>query len=186
VNSSPRDRIEQWTDHAVAAPPNEQESSIVTSPSAAARTPASVAPLLRRVLLYNGVVALAIAVVGGAIGALQSGWRGVGAALLAAALTAVFLGLTSVSILVAHRLAGGDGTSPVFYAVILGTLLVKFVIFFIAMTALRYADVVDPLVFGLAVVAAVLGSLVGDAVAMMRTRVPYVSDVALPGDRADG
>jgi len=141
----------------------------------------TVAPLLRRSLLYSGIVAALIAVVGGGIGSAVAGGRGLGAALLAAVFTLVFFGLTAVSILIAGRVTGNDATNPVFYAIILGSLLIKFVVFLVALLALRAADVVDPAVFGFCVLAAVLGSLVGDAVAMMRTRIPYVSDVELPG-----
>jgi hypothetical protein len=37
-------------------------------------------------------------------------------------------------------------------------------------------------VFFAAVIAAVLGSLIADIVAFQRSRVPYVSDVELPGE----
>jgi hypothetical protein len=40
----------------------------------------------------------------------------------------------------------------------------------------------NPTVFGFSVIAAVIGSLVTDIVAYLRARVPYVSDITLPGE----
>jgi hypothetical protein len=39
-------------------------------------------------------------------------------------------------------------------------------------------------VFFWAVIAAVIGTLIADVVAIARTRIPYVSDVKLPGESA--
>ena len=44
----------------------------------------------------------------------------------------------------------------------------------------------DPTVFFVTVIVAVIGSLVLDSVAVARTRVPYVSDVELPGESVLG
>jgi hypothetical protein len=56
------------------------------------------------------------------------------------------------------------------------------VVFIIAAIALRGISTVNPYVFFAAVLATVIGSLIADIVALVRTRVPYVSDVLLPGD----
>jgi hypothetical protein len=39
-------------------------------------------------------------------------------------------------------------------------------------------------VFAFTTIAAVIGSLIADGIALARTRVPYVGDVRLPGDQA--
>jgi hypothetical protein len=144
----------------------------------------TVAPLLNRALLYGAIVAVAVAIVAGTIGWLTSGIPGVLGGLLGAALSAVFLGLTAVSILIAGRVTRGDAGNPVFFGIVLGVWVLKLVAFVVAAILMRAWDAVDPVVFFWAVIAAVLGSLIGDIVALARTRIPYVSDVKLPGDPA--
>jgi hypothetical protein len=142
----------------------------------------SIAPLLISALRNGAVVAVAVAIVAGGIGWAVGGVPGLLGGLLGAAVSAVFLGLTATSFLVAGRVTRGDATNPVFYGIVLGVWLLKLIVFVIVAIALRSFDGVDPVVFFWAVIAAVLGSLIGDIVALARTRVPYVSDVELPGD----
>lgn len=146
----------------------------------------TVAPLLTRALLYGAIVAVAVAVVAGTIGLLTSGVPGVFGGLLGAALSAVFLGLTAVSILIAGRVTRGDAGNPVFFGIVLGVWVLKLVAFVVAAILMRGWDAVDPVVFFWAVIAAVVGSLIGDMVALARTRIPYVSDIELPGDPPRG
>jgi len=142
----------------------------------------TVAPLMTRALLYGAIVAIAVAVVAGTIGGMTSGLPGLLGGLLGAALSAVFLGLTAVSILIAGRVTRGDAGNPAFFGIVLGVWVLKLVAFVVAAILMRAWDAVDPVVFFWAVIAAVLGSLVGDIVALARTRIPYVSDIELPGD----
>jgi hypothetical protein len=93
----------------------------------------------------------------------------------------VFLGLTAASMLLAGRVAKGDGTNPVYFAVVVGVLGLKFLVFLVLVLWLRGQDWLDLGVFAGAVIAAVIGSLIADAVAFVRTRTPYV-DVRLPGE----
>ena len=146
----------------------------------------TVAPLLTRALLYGAIVAVAVAVVAGTIGLLTSGVPGVFGGLLGAALSAVFLGLTAVSILIAGRVTRGDAGNPVFFGIVLGVWVLKLVAFVVAAILMRGWDAVDPVVFFWAVIAAVVGSLIGDMVALARTRIPDVSDIELPGDPPRG
>lgn len=145
----------------------------------------SVTPILTRALLYGAVWAVAVAIAAGGIGFLVAGMPGLVGGLLGAALAAVFLGFTAVSMLVGGRLAKGDGTSPVFYAVVLVALILKLIVFLVLALSLRSAHWMSPGVFAFSAIAAVLGSLIGDMVAYARARVPYVSDVKLPGERHD-
>jgi amino acid transporter len=141
-------------------------------------------PLLVRSLRYGGAFALAVAVIGGGVGFAVAGGRGLAAALLGAALAAVFLGLTALSIIVAARATAGDPGSPVFFGVVLGVWFLKLLIFLGVVIWLRSQTWLDPWVFFITVIVAVLGSLVLDVVAYQRTRTPYV-DVALPGEGGD-
>jgi hypothetical protein len=144
----------------------------------------TVATLMRRALLYGAIVAGAVAVVAGAVGWSLSGLPGLLGGVLGAALSALFLGLTTVSMLIAGRVTRGDAGNPVFFAIVLGVWVLKLIVFVVAAILMRAWDAVDPVVFFWAVIAAVLGSLIADIVAFARTRIPYVSDVRLPGDPA--
>ena len=144
----------------------------------------SVTPILTRALRYGGILALAVAVVAGVVGLLVAGLPGLFGGLFGAALAAVFLGLTAGSMLFAGRVTKGDTTSPTFFGIVLGVWLLKLVVFLVAAILFRGIDWIDPYVFFLAVIVAVMGSLVADVVAFLRARVPYVSDVVLPGESA--
>lgn len=142
----------------------------------------SVTPLLTRALRYGGIVAGVVAVGAALIGLAVAGVPGLLGGLVGAAMSAVYLGLTAVSMLVGGRAARGDGTSPVFFGVVIGFWLLKLVVFVIAAIWLRGQDWMNPAVFAGTVIVAVLGSLVADVVAFLTARIPYVSDVDLPGE----
>jgi hypothetical protein len=142
----------------------------------------TVTPLLTAALRYGAIVAGAVGVVAGAIGWATSGWPGLLGGLLGALAAAVFVGLTAVSILIAGRVAKGDATNPVFFAIVLGVGAIKIVLFVIAAILLRGVEGLDFVIFFWAVIAATFGSLIADMVAFARTRIPYVSDIELPGD----
>jgi hypothetical protein len=138
-------------------------------------------PILVNSLLYGGIVTIAIAVLGATIGFLVAGPSGVVSALIGASLAAVFMGLTAASILVAARFSRIDPPGTAYFAIILGAWFLKLVLFLILMIFLRGQHWLNPYVFFGAVLAAVIGSLIADGLAIARTRVPYVGDIALPG-----
>lgn len=142
----------------------------------------SVTPILRLALRYGALVAAVVAVGGGLIGWLVAGVPGLVGALVGAGLAAVYLGLTAGSMLLAGKVTRGDGTSPLFFGIVLGVWLLKLVVFVVVAIWLRGQDWMDPRVFFVAVIVAVLGSLIADLLAYQRARVPYVSDVRLPGE----
>lgn len=142
----------------------------------------TVTPILTRALRYGAVVAAAVAILGGGVGYLVAGVPGLLGGLLGAAFAAVFLALTAVSMLIAGRVTHGDGTSPLFYGIILLVSVLKFVAFIAATQLLREQTWMDARVFVVAIIVAVVGSLIADALAISRARVPYVSDVVLPGE----
>ncbi len=61
----------------------------------------------------------------------------------------------------------------------------EFVIFLVVILVLKEQPWVNPVIMFLAIVFGVLGSLVVDALVLLRMRLPYVSDVKLPGDDDD-
>jgi hypothetical protein len=160
--------------------PNESQNP--SDPPAAQGVRLTAAPMLAMALRYGAMFAGAVAIVGGLIGLLVAGLPGLWGGLLGAVIAAVFLALTAVSILVGGRLAKGDLTSPVFFGTVIGTWFVKLVLFVVLALWLRTQTWLDGRVFFVVVLIAVIGSLALDLVAFARARVPYVSDVTLPGE----
>ena len=133
--------------------------------------PSSV-PVLKRTLFFGFLFAVAIAVVGGLIGYLVAGPIAAWSAVMGAAMAAVFLGITAGSILWAVRydIVG-------FFAIVLGAWLLKFVAFIAAAILLRDQPWINPTALFLSLIAGVISSLVVDVVVVMKTRIPYVSDL---------
>ena len=133
--------------------------------------PSSV-PVLRRTLTYGFAFAAAIAVVGGVIGLLVAGPIAAWSAVIGAVMAGVFLGITALSILIAVRF-----DIVAFFGIVLGAWLLKFVAFIVAALALRDQPWINPTALFLSLIAGVISSLVVDVVVVMKTRMPYVSDL---------
>ena len=143
----------------------------------------TVSQIAKRALLVGLVVTSVIAIVAATAGALFSELPGMLGALVGAALGYALLGLTPLSIMWGFRLGKGDVLSPGFFAAVLGTWLLKFVVFLAAVFWLGDQEWLDRTVLFLTIVAAVLATLVTDLVVVVKSRMPYVSDVTLPGDK---
>lgn len=130
----------------------------------------SAGAVLRRALVWGALVSLAIAVVTSIVGLVVAGVPGLVSGLLGAVFALLFLGVTAASLLVAGRFRG-LGTNA-FFAAMLAGWLVKFVVFLLAMLALRDQPWVSPGVLFASIVATVLASLVVDAVVISRARIP--------------
>jgi hypothetical protein len=135
------------------------------------------AKAIRTALLLGGIVTLGIAVVGGAIGYWLVGSAGIWSALVGSAIAFVFMGITAGSILLGQKASGGSIASGVFFAIVLGSWLLKFVLFLVVAFAIRNSDSLDTVIAFSCVIAAVLGALVSDVVAISRARVPIVDMV---------
>jgi hypothetical protein len=138
------------------------------------------APLLKRALVYGGLLAAAIAVLGSGIGFLVDGVPGLLGALVGAAMTAVFLGLTAATILLATKVAKGELFSTAFFGIVMGGWFLKLLVFLGIVVLLAQQDFLNPMVMFVTIVVAVLGSLAVDVLAFVRTRIPM--DVKLPGE----
>src|SRR5688572_21398266 len=134
------------------------------------------APVMKKVLVYGALLAVAIAVVGSIIGYLVAGGSGVASALVGTALAVVFLAITALSILVA-----GKYSITVFFGIVMGAWLLKFVLFLVIVFLLKDLPWVHTVVLFLSIVAGVVGTLVVDVVVIAKSRMPYVSDISLPG-----
>ena len=143
----------------------------------------TVSQIAKRALLVGLVVTSVIAIVAATAGALLSELPGMLGALVGAALGYALLGLTPLSIMWGFRWGKGDVLSPGFFAAVLGTWLLKFVVFLAAVLWLGDQEWLNRTVLFLTIVAAVLATLVTDLVVVVKSRMPYVSDVTLPGDK---
>jgi hypothetical protein len=144
----------------------------------------TVSQVVRRALLVGAVVTSIIVIVAATWGALVADLPGMLGALVGGALGFALLGLTPVSIIWGFKLGKGDVLSPGFFSAVLGTWLVKFVVFLAAVFWLGDQEWLDRTTLFLTIVAAVLAGLVTDLVVVARSRMPYVSDITLPGEDA--
>ena len=149
-------------------------------------SPVSSTLILRTTLRWSAIVTAFLAVLAGIVGFLAAGTTGLWSALAGVLIAAVFLAITGLSILIANRWFGDDLYVPIFFGIVLGGWILKFIIFIVALLILRGQPWIEPTVFFVSVVVSVLASLAVDVVVMLRTRVPHVSDIALPDDPEEG
>ncbi|QAY58718.1 hypothetical protein ET475_00985 [Microbacterium protaetiae] len=147
-------------------------------------SPVSSTPVLRTTLVWSAVVTAVLAVAGAVIGFVVAGTPGLFSALAGIVLAALFLGVTGASILIANRWFGDALYVPVFFGIVLGGWLLKFVVFIVVLLVLRGQPWIEPTVFFVAIVAGVVASLVIDVVVLTRMRVPTVT-VELPTSSDD-
>lgn len=123
-----------------------------------------------------------IGMVAAVIGALLGELAGMLGALVGAGVGFALLGLTPVSIMWGFKLGKGDVLSPGFFSAVLGTWLVKFVVFLAAVFWLGDQTWLDSTILFVTIVASVLAGLITDLVVVAKSRMPYVSDIDLPGN----
>ena len=138
------------------------------------------ATILARAIVYGAILTAIIAIVGSVVGYLVAGNPGLISALVGAGLTALFMGFTALSIVLAAKVTHNEPSSTLFFGIVLGVWLLKFVAFIAILVILRDQPFIEPLVMFFSILAAVIGSLAVDVVAFVGARVPYVGDVALP------
>ena len=143
----------------------------------------TVSQIAKRALLAGVVVTSIIAIVAATAGALISDLAGMLGAFVGAALGFALLGLTPLSIMWGFKLGKGDVLSPGFFSAVLGTWLLKFVVFLAAVFWLGDQEWLDRTVLFATIVASVIATLVTDLVVVAKSRMPYVSDVTLPGEK---
>lgn len=131
----------------------------------------SAAPVFRTILRWQALAALGVAVVGGIFGLVFVGMPGVWSALVAAAIAFAFAAVTVVALLLA---AGAD--LAWFFGIIMGSWIVKFVLFVAVLWLVKDQPWVHPVVLWACLVAAILATVAIDVVAVLRSRMPYVSD----------
>ena len=133
--------------------------------------PSSV-PVLRRSLLFGFIFAGAIAVVGAIVGFIVAGPNAALSAVIGSLMAAVFLGITAASILIAVKY-----DIVAFFGIVLGAWLLKFVAFIVVAMLLEGLPWINTPALFLTLIVGVISSLVVDVVVVMKTRMPYVSDL---------
>lgn len=157
----------------------------MTDPNASSESPQSQPslpssqPVLARAVTLAGFAGLIQLVVLGAIGFMVAGQAGLVGALIGSAISIVFLGLTALSILIANRFAASDFFVVVFFVIVLGTWLFKFVAFIIAALLLRDQPWLNPTILFISIIVGVLVSLLVDVFVVVKSRLPYVSDIKI-------
>lgn len=145
-------------------------------------SPVSSNPILRVTLFAGGAVGLVVIVLATLIGWWAAGGEGAASGAIGAAVGMIFPALTAVSILVANRWFGSPAYLQIFFGVVLGGWLVKFILVIVAFLVLAQVEWLVDIVFYLSLVVAAVASLVVDLVVMSRMRLPGVSDITLPGE----
>jgi len=148
--------------------------------------PVTSTPVLRTTLVWSAVVTGGLAVVGAVVGFLVAGGSGLVSALIGVLMAALFLAITGISILVANRWYGDALYVPLFFGIVMGGWILKFVVFIVVLLVLRGQPWIQPMVFFVAVVVGVVAALVVDVATLVRMRIPHVSDVTLPTDPEEG
>lgn len=136
-------------------------------------------PVFRRVLKWSAIVAAAVAVIGGVVGFIFAGWPGLVSALIGAALTLVFAGITVLSVILAARL-----DTTFFMATILGAWILKFIVFLGVMFAIKDQPFIHDWTLWGSLVAAVVGTLAVDVVCVLTGRMTSVSDTTLDPEKS--
>ncbi|MCR2801596.1 hypothetical protein QNO21_03580 [Microbacterium sp. zg-Y818] len=142
--------------------------------------PVSSTPVLRTTLLWSAAVTAILAVIGAVAGYAAGGVEGLWSALVGVGLAFAFLGITGGSILIANRWYGDALYVPIFFGIVLGGWILKFVVFIIVLLVLRGQAWLNPTVFFVSLVVGIIASLIIDVIVLMRSRVPHASDVTLP------
>jgi hypothetical protein len=125
--------------------------------------------LFKKVLGQNALLTGLIASLGSLAGFFVEGVNGVVSALIGAGLAFVFGALTVVSMMIGRKLSLAG-----FFGVVMGGWLVKLIGFFLLARSLQGAEFINGPVLFLTLVAAILGSLVIDSIAVLSARIPVV------------
>ena len=125
--------------------------------------------LFKNVLGRTALLTGLIASLGSLAGFIVEGINGVVSALIGAGLAFAFGALTVVSMMVGRKLSLAG-----FFGVVMGGWLIKLIGFALLARSLQGAEFINGPVLFLTLVAAILGSLVIDSIAVLSARIPVV------------
>lgn len=133
-------------------------------------------PVLMRALRWGLVMTAALMAIFAVIGWLVAQQPGLWGGLIGAGLGGVFLLMTVASIAFANRFVDRDAYIGVFFGIVLGTWVLKFILFIVLVVLLRGQDWADTQIMFFGVIAAVLGSLVLDGIIVSKARIPFLTN----------
>ena len=125
--------------------------------------------LFKNVLGQTALRTGLIASLGSMAGFIVEGMNGVVSALIGAGLAFAFGALTVVSMIIGRKLSLAG-----FFGVVMGGWLIKLIGFALLARSLQGAEFINGPVLFLTLVAAILGSLVIDSIAVLSARIPVV------------
>jgi hypothetical protein len=149
------------------------------------RSPVSSTPVLRAALIGGAAVGGAAVVVAAIAGFVVAQTPGLWSGVIGALVGMIFPALTAVSILVANRWYGKPAFLQVFFGIVMGGWVIKFILVIALLLVLGQLEWVVPLVFYISLVVTAVASLVVDLVVLSRIRVPAVSDLDLPQENPE-
>ncbi|CAG7616217.1 3-oxoacyl-ACP reductase [Leucobacter soli] len=158
----------------------EPEPNAVAPDDGAERRLPSSQPVLLRALRWGAIATVLLILACGGVGWWIAGSPGLIGGVLGALFAGVFLGLTIGSIAFANRFIESDLYVPLFFGIVVGGWVLKFVAFIVAAVLLRDQAWLEPKILFFSLVAGVIVSLVIDAFIMTKSRLLYVSDPKLP------
>lgn len=156
--------------------PGEATTPVAPSEPAGPSMPTS-QPVLLRALKWGLLSTLLLLLVCGGIGYLIGGTPGMFGGALGSGIAGVFFGLTIGSIAFANRFIENPNYLVIFFVIVTGGWLLKFVLFIVAVLLLRDQPWLDPKILFFSLVAGVLVSLGIDAFVMLKSRIPIVGGV---------
>ena len=148
------------------------------APDEAAAPPAmpTSQPVFLKALRWGAIATVALIVICGGIGWLIAGSPGLVGGVLGAVIAGVFLGLTVGSIAFGNRFIEHPNYLAIFFALVVGGWVLKFVAFIVAALLLRDQPWLHPQILFFSLIAGVLVSLVIDAFVMLSSRIPIIPD----------
>ena len=162
-----------------SARPEEPAAAGAAEPQPERQMPSS-QPVLLRALRWGIAATVVLIIVFGAIGWFVAAGPGLVGGVLGAAFSGLFLALTIGSITFANRFIHSDLFVPVFFGLVMGSWLVKFILFLVAALLLKDQSWLHPQIMFIAIIAGVIVSLVIDMLIVMKSRIPLLSG---PGAR---
>ena len=131
-------------------------------------------PVLLRALRWGLVATVLLVLICGGIGYLIAASPGLAGGALGAIIAGVFFGLTVGSIAFANRFISNPNYLVLFFAIVVGGWLLKFVLFIVAVLMLGDQPWLEPKILFFSLVAGVLVSLGLDSFIMLKSRIPII------------
>ncbi|MCA0346295.1 MAG: 3-oxoacyl-ACP reductase [Actinobacteria bacterium] len=155
--------------------PSEADAHGVPAETAGPSMPTS-QPVLLRALRWGLLATALLLVICGGIGYLIAGAPGLVGGVLGAGIAGVFFGLTIGSITFGNRFIENPNYLVLFFVIVAGGWILKFVLFIVAVLLLRNQPWLEPKILFFSLVAGVIVSLCIDAFIMLKSRIPIIGE----------